>query len=107
MKPPFNRERFLLWCVAWILGVQFGLFVVAGLACTYGYTVKLNKITSAQDALVACPAIVESIKTAANDGLAILLALLGGGAMAMGEYQRRHPPEEPGPPLDPRDPRNR
>jgi hypothetical protein len=117
----FNRERFLLRCVAWIIGVQFGLFILAGLACAYGYAVKLGKVTSYADQPVTCPRILEEIKSATADSLAVLLALLGGGALAVGEYQRRHPPERPQarlpepepwtppptlPRLDPRDPRN-
>jgi hypothetical protein len=109
---PFNREKFLLYLVAWIIGVQFGLFILAGLACTYGYAVKIAKITSPTDQPVTCPRILEEIKSAAGESLAVLLALLGGGTIAVGEYHRRHPPERPQappalPPMDPRDPRNR
>jgi hypothetical protein len=85
----FDRERFLLWCVAWILGVQFGLLIIAGVACSYGYYVKTGKVQTHSDQVVACPGILDKIKESAAESLAVLLALLGGGAMAMNEYQKR------------------
>lgn len=97
---PFNREKFLLLLVAWVLGVQFGLLILAGLFCSYGYVVKLNKITSSADTPMVCPGILEKIKESAGESLAVLLALLGGGTIAVSEYQRRHPPGD-----DPRNPR--
>lgn len=133
----FNRERFLLRIVAAIIGVQFGVFILAAVVCAYGYTVKLGKVTSVEDRPEVCPKVFDDIKAAAGDGLAVLLALLGGGTLAVGEYQRRRPqsqaslpeptppdippprplppvmppppPADPrsGAPLDPRDPRNR
>jgi len=105
----FNRERFLLYCVAWIIGVQFTLFILAGVACSYGFTVKLRKVVNSTDTVSMCPGVFELVHDSAGESLGVLLALLGGGTIAMGEYQRRHPPERPQAPpaLDPRDPRNR
>ncbi len=110
---PFNREKFLLLLVAWILGVQFSLLILAGLMCSYGQFIKFTRFQAGADpAPVACPTILDKIKESAGESLAVLLALLGGGTIAVGEYQRRHPPERPQPPpalppIDPRDPRNR
>jgi hypothetical protein len=104
---PFNREKFLLLLVAWILGVQFSLLILAGFICGYGQYMKFSKFQPGLDIPGACPTILDKIKESAGESLAVLLALLGGGTIAVGEYQRRHPPEEPGPRLDPRDPRNR
>lgn len=94
-NPNFNREKFLLHLVGWILGVQFGLFILAGAACTYGYAVKVAKITNPTDTPVTCPRILEEIKSAAGESLAVLLALLGGGTLAIGEINRRKPPDPP------------
>jgi hypothetical protein len=96
---PFNREKFLLLLVAWILGVQFGLLILAGFMCSYGYLAKLQKITSSTDMPQVCPGILDKIKESAAESLAVLLALLGGGTIAVGEYQRRHPPQRPQAPL--------
>ena len=91
---PFNRERFLLLLVAWVLGVQFGLLILAGLMCSYGQFIKFSRIQSADLPVpVACPTILDKIKESAGESLAVLLALLGGGTIAVGEYQRRHPPK--------------
>jgi hypothetical protein len=101
-KPPkpFNRERFLLYLVAWILGVQFSLLILAGLICGYGQLRNFQHRGADEAIPAACPAILEKIKESAAESLAVLLALLGGGTIAVGEYQRRHPPGD-----DPRDPR--
>jgi hypothetical protein len=104
-KPPFNREKFLLWCIGWILGVQFGIFILAGLMCSYGYLVKANKISTVQDELKVCPDIADKIQNAAGESLAVLLALLGGGAMVASDYQRRVQSRPPAAPPDPRTPR--
>jgi hypothetical protein len=135
---PFNRERFLLLLVAWILGVQFGLLILAGAVCGYGEISRFRQARVTNTPVApACPTILEKIKESAGESLAVLLALLGGGTVAVGEYQRRHPPQRPqaaplpepepwdvppprpmppvmpatdpraGVPLDPRDPRNR
>jgi hypothetical protein len=97
---PFNRERFLLLLVAWILGVQFSLLILAGVICGYGQYRNFSLPTRDEPLPPACPGILEKIKESAAESLAVLLALLGGGAVAVGEYQRRHPPED-----DPRNPR--
>jgi hypothetical protein len=104
---PFDRERFLLYLVAWIIGVQFGILILAGFVCGYGQYLNFNRAGKDETMPAACPGILAKVKDSAAESLAVLLALLGGGTIAVGEYQRRHPPEEPGPRLDPRDPRNR
>lgn len=104
---PFNREKFLLYLVAWIMFVQFGILILAGAVCGYGQYRKFNNIGVGAEIPPACPGILTQIRDSAVESLGILLALLGGGTIAVSEYQRRHPPEEPGPRLDPRDPRNR
>lgn len=95
---PFNREKFLLLLVAWILGVQFSLLILAGLMCSYGQFIKFTRFQAGADpAPVACPTILDKIKESAGESLAVLLALLGGGTVAVGEYQRRHPPQRQAP----------
>jgi hypothetical protein len=105
MPPQFNRERFLLRLVAWILAVQFGIFIIAGFACSYGYYVKTRFVQTTADELIACPHAIEQIRAAAGESLAVLLALLGGSALAASEIQRRsqaidrdnpkEPPDQP------------
>lgn len=97
---PFNRERFLLLLVAWVLGVQFGLLIMAGVVCGYGQYRNFDRQGKDEALPPACPGILEKIKDSAAESLAVLLALLGGGTVAVSEYQRRHPPED-----DPRNPR--
>jgi hypothetical protein len=101
-KPPkpFSRERFLLLLVAWILGVQFSLLILAGLICGYGQYLKFSKIGTGVEVPTACPTILDKIKESAGESLAVLLALLGGGTVAVGEYQRRQYNND-----DPRNPR--
>lgn len=112
MKPPFNRERFLLFCVAWIIGVQYGVFILAAGSCAYLTSIivktKLGPSVPWTNGagLPYCGKLPDDMKASAEGSLAVLLALLGGGTIAVAEYQRRQPPEEPGPRLDPRDPRN-
>ena len=106
-SPNFNRERFLLQLVAWILGVQFGIFILAGAACTFGYYTKTKLLKSSSDSIEICPNATAEIRTAAGESLGVLLALLGGGALAANEIQRRNEaidkegPEKPRDPLDP------
>jgi hypothetical protein len=90
----FNRERFLLRCVAWIIGVQFGFFIAA--------TVHCAAIVRSREALVAagkpvipgsgfCDVLPDKLQGSADQGLAVLLALLGGGALALSERPRQDP----------------
>lgn len=97
---PFQREKFLLLLVAWILGVQFSLLILAGFICGYGQIRNFERPGPDEQLSVVCPGIMQKIKESAAESLAVLLALLGGGALAVGDYQRRHPPED-----DPRNPR--
>jgi len=85
----FNRERFLLRCVAWIIGVQFGVFILAAGACTYAYYLKARLIIKADQQATVCPGMVERIRQSAGESLAVLLALLGGGTIALNEAERR------------------
>jgi hypothetical protein len=91
VKPPphFSRERFLLRCVAWIIGVQFGVFILAAGACTYGYYLKARLVIKAEEQATVCPGMIERIRQSATDSLAVLLALLGGGTIALNEAERR------------------
>lgn len=88
-SPNFSRERFLLRLVAWILGVQFSIFILAGVACTFGYYAKTRLLRNTTETIDVCPAAIQEIRTAAGESLAVLLALLGGGALAASEIQRR------------------
>jgi hypothetical protein len=95
----FNRERFLLKCVAWILGVQFGVFILAGLMCSYGYFTKIRMINKVEQQASVCPGMIIRIRESAQESLAVLLALLGGGTLAVGEMKRikRYEDVEPEP----------
>lgn len=88
-KPPFNREKFLLYLVAWILGVQFGILILAGFVCGYGQYLNFSRTGKDEIMPAACPGILAKVKDSAAESLAVLLALLGGGTVAVSEYQRR------------------
>jgi hypothetical protein len=92
----FNRERFLLRCVAWIIGVQFSILILAAFACSYGYFLKARLVIKADQQATVCPGMIDRIRQSATDSLAVLLALLGGGTIALNEAERRQK-------LDPRE----
>jgi hypothetical protein len=87
--PHFNRERFLLRCVAWIIGVQFGVFILAAGICSYGYFLKARLVIKPDQEATVCPGMVDRIRQSAGESLAVLLALLGGGTIALNEAERR------------------
>jgi len=87
--PHFNRERFLLRCVAWIIGVQFSILILAAFACSYGYFMKVRMLSNMDQEATACPAMIDRIRQSAQESLAVLLALLGGGSLAASEINRR------------------
>jgi predicted Kef-type K+ transport protein len=101
-EPPiYSRERFLLRCVAWIIGVQFGVLILYGVSCSYGYFKKINLIHSSEERASACPDALPQIRQSAAESLGVLLALLGGGALAADELRRaRKGRDEPPPPDD-------
>jgi hypothetical protein len=91
-EPYFNRERFLLRCVAWVLFIQFGVWGTVGLTCAlvlFERAVKL-KLPFGN----VCQQTSVRFQESAESSLAILLALLGGGALAASELQRRQKPPE-------------
>lgn len=95
MAPPeFNREKFLLHLVAWILLVQFGIFVIAAGICSVGFYKKLQLLTTPQDEIPICPKVLESLHDSVAQASGILLALLGGGAVAANEINRRQKPPD-------------
>lgn len=79
-QPPghFNRERFLLRCVAWVLGVHFGLWAIVGLSCTriWYITALDNKLRT-----VSCQETAKAYKETSEGVLLILVALLAGGGV--------------------------
>jgi hypothetical protein len=91
-RPPFDRERFLLYCVGFILLVQFGIFVIAAGICSVGFYKKLQLLSSAHEEVPICPKVLESLHDSVAQASGILLALLGGGAVATNEIQRRRKP---------------
>jgi hypothetical protein len=89
----FNRERFLLRCIAWIIGVQFGIYILGAIACvriSEGRLKFLQELRGSPANLspTVCPVLADKIQDSANQGLAVLLALLGGGALAADELRR-------------------
>jgi hypothetical protein len=98
-SPEFNREKFLLHLVAWVLLVQFGIFVVASGICSVGFYKKLQLLSSASEEIPLCPRVLESLHESVSQASGILLALLGGGAVAANEINNRRK-KPPGPPDD-------
>lgn len=98
----FNRERFLLRCVAWIIGVQFGIYIIGSIACVRIAEVRLRvyevlKSSPTRQNQTICLSLPDKIQDSANQGLAVLLALLGGGALVGDELKKRRenkPPDE-------------
>jgi len=85
-EPYFNRERFLLRLVAYILMIQFGVWGVVGMGCAF---VFLYKSTIAKVYDPTCQRAGIGFQNAVDSGLSVLLALLGGGALAADEIKRR------------------
>jgi hypothetical protein len=99
--PIFIRERFLLRLVAWLLGVHFSILGLAAVACAWAYIHKVAMLKDPGQEATTCPKVLVNLQDATNQGLAVLLALLGGGALAIDE-QRRAKKEEDHAPADPR-----
>jgi hypothetical protein len=97
-EPYFNRERFLLRLVAWIIGVQFSFYIVGTLACTEIARVKLNLLINQSNKQEGpapfCVQLPDKLQNSVDQGLAVLLALLGGGALALSE-RREQPRQDP------------
>jgi hypothetical protein len=96
-EPYYNRERFLLRCVAWIIGVQFGFYIVATGVCGEITRVKLrilNNTGKEPVSVVFCAALPDKLQNSVDQGLAILLALLGGSALAASD-RRQSPRSDP------------
>jgi hypothetical protein len=77
--------------VAGILSVQFGLLVLAGVICGYGFLMERNQERRGE----VCPQILSQIRDSAGESLAVLLALLGGGTIAASEINRRRDENDP------------
>jgi hypothetical protein len=84
--PHFNRERFLLRLVAWILMVQFAVWGAVGLSCAF---LLLYKQAVMKVSEPTCDKAGAGFQKAVDGSLSILLALLGGGALAVDEMKRR------------------
>jgi hypothetical protein len=79
-QPPhkFNRERFLLRCIAWVLGVHFGLWGIVGLSCVrVWYVTALDPKRPA----ISCPQMIRAYRDSSEGILLILVALLTGGGI--------------------------
>ena len=88
----FNRERFLLRCVAYVLFIQFGVWGIVGLTCAGVFFWRATKILGPYSPV--CMQTQTNFQKAADSSLSVLLALLGGGALAAGEIQRKREREE-------------
>lgn len=95
--PNFNRERFLLRCVAFILFVQFAVWGVFSVSCV---VVFLYKATIVRDNSPVCEKIGIGFQNATESSLSVLLALLGGGALAADELKRTRKGRDDQPPND-------
>jgi hypothetical protein len=92
-EPVFIRERFLLRCVAWILFIQFGVWGIVGLTCAGVFFQRATRVAGPYGPV--CLETQKNFGNAAESSLAILLALLGGGALAATELRRlQKPPED-------------
>lgn len=65
----FNREKFLLWLLAALLGWQAGIF-------TFG-TYKCTTVEAPQE---VCPNLGDRFETFVNSSIAAVLGLIAGGA---------------------------
>ena len=69
---PFDREKFLLWLLAGLLGWQASLFTFALVKCAQqGDSVRQ-----------VCPVIGDRYETFVNTSLGAVLGLLAGGTLA-------------------------
>ncbi|MGB7563816.1 MAG: hypothetical protein WBM08_03590, partial [Prochlorococcaceae cyanobacterium] len=99
----FNRERFLLRCVAWIIGVQFILYLLGVISCIRITETRLSLLRESDGPLptreikTVCLSLPDKLQEASTQGMAVLLALLGGGALALEEARRSaaRKPEDP------------
>ncbi len=74
---PFNRERFLLRLIAAAVIAPLALYGVGAIACSIKYTI------SGSAAEGACVPLQQNLNRSTEMALSILLALLGGGALAV------------------------
>ena len=76
----FNREKFLLWTLASLLGWQAMLF-------SYG-TYKCTTVRSPLTVRDVCPKLGDRFETFTNTSLGAILGLLGGAA-AIGAVKKK------------------
>ena len=92
----YNRERFLLRCVAWIIGVQFMFYIAASVVCadiTHLRADRVGKGMVVGEPSKFCNELADKLQNSVEQGLAVLLALLGGGALALSEGMPKERPE--------------
>lgn len=99
----FNRERFLLRLIAAAVIAPLALYGIGAIACSVKYTI------SGSASQGACQPLQQNLNRSTEMALSILLALLGGGALAVDaasnrpERKREDEPTRPVPPeQDPR-----
>ena len=69
-KKPFNKEKFLLWLLAGLLGWQAAIFTYA--------TVKCATVTAPQTVQEACPGLADNYSKFVQVTLGAVLGLLAG-----------------------------
>jgi hypothetical protein len=84
---PFNREKFLLVCVAYIIFIQFFVWGVVGLACAGVFLYKSTKEAGRPNP--TCERTAQGFQEASQSSLAVLLALLGGSSVIAAVDQKR------------------
>jgi hypothetical protein len=87
----YSRERFILRCVAWIIGVQFGFYIIATGVCGEITRVKLMILREKGTEPLAvpfCAGLPDKLQNSVDQGLAVLLALLGGSALMAADNTR-------------------
>ena len=86
----FNRERFLLGCLAGIFLAQFILYGVGVGLCAHLLDQRYAQLRSK-----GCPEILSRLNDAFESAINATLALLGAGAVSLG-LRRREGQDEPG-----------
>jgi hypothetical protein len=90
----FNKERFLLRLVAAVVISPLALYGIGAIACSVKYTIS----GSASEG--ACQTLQANLGRSTESALSVLLALLGGGALAVdaANQKRREEAGDQGPP---------
>ena len=90
----FHRERFLLRLVAAVVVTPLALYGIGAIACSAKYAISGTSGTA------TCVVLQQNLGRSTETALSVLLALLGGGALAVdaANQRRREEAEDQGPP---------